>query len=167
MTVHKPLGVREMARELDVSPAMIIKLRSAGMPMHDADEARRWRESNTRTRPHLAARKARQAPVEAPAEGESYSAWRTRREKALAHLAEIDLAERRGQLVAVDQVLHLLGQRYSIARDRLWGIPSRIAPMAAGLDAHRAERVLMQEISDALTEIANAAADVRAAAGKS
>lgn len=102
-------------------------------------------------------------PAEGEAEGYvSYQEARRREAVARAVLAEREAAVQAGQLVEVEKVLFVLGRRYSVARDRLLGIPSRIAPQAAGLDAHQAEVLIEQEIVDALAEISGASDDLRA-----
>lgn len=48
--MNTDIGVRQMARELGCSAALVVKMRAAGMPMHSVDAARRWRAANVRVR---------------------------------------------------------------------------------------------------------------------
>jgi phage terminase Nu1 subunit (DNA packaging protein) len=60
---------------------------------------------------------------------------KARREAALAELAEIDVAERRGELISVEEARADVIDKFAIVRTRLLGIPARVAqrlPRLAG-----------------------------------
>lgn len=64
-----------------------------------------------------------------------YNESRARREAALADMAELEVAERRGALVPVDEARAEVRERYTRVRTRLLGVPSRVAqrlPHVAG-----------------------------------
>lgn len=50
-----------------------------------------------------------------------------RKEAAAADMAELDLAERRGELVPADQARAEVIERYTLTKTKLLGVPSRIA----------------------------------------
>lgn len=79
---------------------------------------------------------------------------KARREAALADLAEIDVAERRGELISVEQARADVLDRFAIVRTRILGVPSRVAQR---LPKHAAEivPVLEELLREALTELAD------------
>lgn len=76
-----------------------------------------------------------------------------RREAALASLAELDLAERRGELVLVDQARADVMARFALVRTRLLGVPSRVAQRMPAIAA-QVVPVLDDLIREALEELA-------------
>ncbi len=86
---------------------------------------------------------------------DSYFATKERRERAEADLAELELRERRGELVKkADVEREIFGVQRAL-RDRLSGIPDRIAPMlAAESDVTRCHAIVAAELRAALGEVA-------------
>lgn len=83
-------------------------------------------------------------------------AQRTRREKATASMAELLLAQKRGELISAREIEQA---QFAIARqvrDRMLSIPDRIAAIvAAEADVHKVRELLTEEIRLALTELSN------------
>ena len=74
---------------------------------------------------------------------------RRRKEAANAAMAEIDLAKRRGELVEVEHIAEIVGDEYSRLRQRLLGLPVKIAPM---LDTAETLQERREIIEDAIVE---------------
>jgi phage terminase Nu1 subunit (DNA packaging protein) len=60
-----------------------------------------------------------------------YNFHRTRREKLNADILELDLAEKKGKLVRIEDVLTAEKNIASIVRTKLLSIPSKVAPLVA------------------------------------
>jgi hypothetical protein len=78
---------------------------------------------------------------------------RARREAALAGLAELDLEERRGKLVPVDEARATVIDRFTAVRTRLLGLPSRCRqqlPNLTDVDV----RMIDDLVREALEELA-------------
>lgn len=82
-----------------------------------------------------------------------YNESRARREAALADMAEIEVAERRGDLVPVDEARAEVLERYTLVRTRLLGVPSRVAQRLPHLAAEVVP-VLDELLREALEELA-------------
>ena len=61
-----------------------------------------------------------------------YLQWRTRREKAQAQLREIELAERNGRLMTLDDFERAVGDAFGRVRAKLLNLPARAAQAAVG-----------------------------------
>lgn len=101
----------EFAKTMGVSNARVSQWVRAGMPVSSGgyvpiEQGREWVES------HINKVSSKQA-------GESLTEARTRRELALASMAELDLQKRRSELVEVSEVNEVLGKLITGARDRL------------------------------------------------
>jgi hypothetical protein len=104
----------------------------------------------------------RPAPAATPAdEVPDYHAARARREAAaarreaaLADIAELDAAERKGELVPVDEARSDVINRFTIVRTRILSVPSRFAQRAPDLAAV-AVPILDELLRDALEELAD------------
>jgi hypothetical protein len=82
-----------------------------------------------------------------------YNESRARRESALADMAEIEVAERRGELVPVDEARADVVSRFTVVRTRLLGVPSRVAQRLPHL-AGEVVPVLDELLREALEELA-------------
>lgn len=92
-----------------------------------------------------------------PVGGSEYSASRARREKADAEMAEIALAERRGEVIPVKAVEIVWSQAMSSLREHLLQLRARLAPiLAAETDAFRVGELLDAEHRAALELMAKA-----------
>lgn len=80
-------------------------------------------------------------------DGPTYSASRAAREAALAGIAKLQLDEKTGKLVDANEVKLAFFNATRKARDELFAIPARIAPVLAALDdAADLETILFDEI---------------------
>jgi hypothetical protein len=82
-----------------------------------------------------------------------YNESRARRESALADMAEIEVAERRGELVPVAEARADVVSRFTVVRTRLLGVPSRVAQRLPHL-AGEVVPVLDELLREALEELA-------------
>lgn len=97
-------------------------------------------------------------PGAAPAD-DGFSDARARRESALAELAELDLAERRGELVRTDDVQRALVGKVMGLRDSLDTLADRLSPLlAAESDPARIYALLREEVRQALHALASESA---------
>lgn len=97
---------------------MLYKLVAKGMPVDSVESARAWREAN------LNPRKERRA---VGALGEETA----RHKAAQADLAEMEAAEKRAELIDVEEVLYLIGAAMAVLRGLLEGQPGRNAAQLA------------------------------------
>lgn len=89
--------------------------------------------------------------------GDDYWNSRSRREAAEAELAEIELAERNGQVIQVKAVESAWSQALSATREHLLQVRARLAPMLAQeTDPFKIEQLLDAEHSQALQHMAAA-----------
>ena len=96
------------------------------------------------------------APPE-PTPLDGYTASRNRREAADAELAELRLAEEKGDLIRIDAVKGALGVLFASTRDALLQIPARMAPLLAAESVPAAVQSLLHaEIHQALQQLATA-----------
>lgn len=77
---------------------------------------------------------------------------------AKATLAELDVAERRGELIAVDQARADVIDKFSIVRTRILGVPSRIAQRLPAI-ADQVVPLLDELLREALEELADGDAE--------
>lgn len=78
---------------------------------------------------------------------------------AKARIAEIQRDRLEGELVAIADVAATVSAEYSVVRQRLLAIPSRLAPRVAGESDHREiHRAIEAEIVEALSELSGDAA---------
>ncbi len=166
---------KALGTALGISGPMVTKLAARGMPCHDVDAARRWRDRHLEparrkearadtagmplaaplapapaAAPTDAATASLQAPVAAHAPPD-YQASRALREHNEAELSGLRLAELRGELVRVDNVRHALARRAIAFRESLLQIPDRLAAvLAAETDEARVRGQLDGEIRGCL-----------------
>jgi hypothetical protein len=98
------------------------------------------------------------APVDPVDNPEDYWVSRGRREAAEAELAELKLAEQRGNLIQVKVVESVWSHAMAGMREHMLQIRARLAPMLAHeTDAHKVEQLLEIEHNQALQLLASAA----------
>lgn len=84
---------------------------------------------------------------------------RARHERAKAAIAEIELAAKRGELVAIDDVCVEVEKMLTSFRRKILAIPSKTAHLVFGLKSlGEVRKILDDEIYEALAELANPAA---------
>jgi phage terminase Nu1 subunit (DNA packaging protein) len=127
-----------LGKALNLSPPAITKLKRQGMPTHDVEAAREWRSRNIRQAVTgapdgpTAPRPGRSpAPAYTDDDPPDYRQARARREQAEAELAELKLAEQRGELARVSEMRSEYSRRIAAARQALLQMPSRVAPLIA------------------------------------
>ena len=87
-------------------------------------------------------------------------AARLRRELAMAELKELELAERKGELVAADEAEKQMGSMILNAKSKLLALPGKLAPQLAGLhNAGIVESLIRAEIYAVLNELASGGED--------
>lgn len=79
---------------------------------------------------------------------------KARKLAAEASLAEMELQQKRGELVPIAEVARTVGEEYAAVRAKLLAIPSKVAPMVAAESTDAACRALLtREIHDAMLEL--------------
>lgn len=163
-----------LARELNVSRQAVNELVKRGVLSVDRDgridlELARVAIAN-RVRPSgktsAALTQATAAPAPAQAAGAddgeqiaitSYHVAKTLRETAEARLAQLKLAEQKGEVIRVDAVRARLANILASTRDSLLQIPARLAPvLAAESDAARVHDLLQAELHQAMARLCGA-----------
>lgn len=152
-----------LAEALGRSPAWVTKYKHRGMPVHDADEARRWCAANLRAK----VADGREVSVSQPAPPMSppaalsgpppeYQVSRARREAADADKAEMEAAKMRGELVPVTAIRAEFSKAIAAVRDNMLNLPGRLGPvLAAQADARQVQATLDAEIRAALGRLAD------------
>ena len=80
---------------------------------------------------------------------------RKRREIAQARIAELDYAERRRDLVEIDEVGRQVSEDYSRMRARLRPLGKKLAPILVRMKkAREIEKRITREVDEALSELA-------------
>jgi excisionase family DNA binding protein len=83
---------------------------------------------------------------------------KARERTAIAGLKEMEYAERLKVMVHVDDVIERVEEQYSIVKSRLQAIPGRMAQsLSVESDPAMVERMLKQEVSEALEALSGAA----------
>ena len=73
--------------------------------------------------------------------------------RARADKAEMELAEARGQLIPADQIADTWNAAVQIMRTRVLAIPTKAAPRVGSKDIATAEKVIRDEVVEALSEL--------------
>ena len=151
----------ELGRQLGLSPAAITKLKKQGMPVHSVVAAQAWRverQSVARRKREPAEMPTMAALPSVPLMGEgaysavpSFNESRARREAAEATMAELKLAEERGDLVRAADVRQAIAKRAAGLKEALLQMPARVVPLlAANPDPAYMDKTLRAEIVAAL-----------------
>jgi hypothetical protein len=163
----KPMSLRAYARRRGVSPEAVSKAvadgrlresvtRAGGAPkIADPDLADREWDTNTQPRADQVALPGTQS--NGAADYHTSRAIReaaaARRETAQAELAELELAERRGQLVDAEQARADVIAAFSLVKTRLLAVPSRLGQRLPDVAADVVP-VVDELIREALEELA-------------
>jgi len=177
----KPLSLRAYARRRGVSAEAVSKAVASGRLLDSvvvvdgqrkiADPELADREWADNTRPRGEAAEPAPSPSRAAAAPDDEvpplplslakrAAADARRAVAQADLAELDVGERRGELVSAAAVRSDVESRYAIVRTKMLGVPSRVGQRLPELAA-RVAPVVEELIREALEELSDrsAAAD--------
>lgn len=100
-------------------------------------------------------------PIEADAaldaHQESYSEALRRKTLASARLAELELAQKKGEVVELDLVRRVQGEINSNIRSRLLQLPSKLAQRLSGVeDMAQIQVIVHSEVVETLTELSEA-----------
>ena len=148
----------DIARALDVDPAMVTRWEKRGMPVYDIEAAKRWRSANVRPR-------AKAVPPQGDLPAASvqtdevnrsdYFQAKTRREIAEADRAEMETKTMAGDLVEralVDRGSHESGR---LLRDMVLSVPSKVASeLTAMTSPQEIETFLRKALRRVLDELA-------------
>lgn len=97
---------------------------------------------------------AERPPMEFTGDAQALVAAKARREAAEAELAELELAEKRGQIMAVLDHRKILFEFARRVRDSILQVPSRAAPLVAAEGEQRAcRRIIEAEIRAVLQQL--------------
>lgn len=153
----------DIARALEVDPAMVTRWEKRGMPVYDIEAAKRWRSANVR--PRVKAMPAmtdnRQSAAATPAGGPTDEASRsdyfqakTRREIAEAAKAEMEMKKMSGALVERDLVELASYEAGRLLRDMVLSVPSKSAAELAALTSpQEVEAHLRESLRRVLAEL--------------
>jgi len=146
--MEKHISQKALAEALGLSEAAVSQHAARGMPTQSIEAATAWRIENLEPRVRMQA-----------ADGsDSYRQARTRRERANAAKAELELAEAAGALVSVDQVRDGLARVFLQLKEALLSMPNRLAPvLAAEADIAAVHQILQSGIEQALRDAITAA----------
>jgi phage terminase Nu1 subunit (DNA packaging protein) len=151
------LSKAELAVRLGYGARHIDNLVQDGLP-RVRDKRGRWVYPWAACRDHWVARKERAAARRA--EPPSAEDARGRLQAAQARMAELDLAVREGQLVAVDLVEREVAELLQRLRARLVTMPSKFAHQLAGVTREEATKRLEEAATEMLLELQRTADDV-------
>lgn len=144
-----------MARMLGVSTRAVQDMINAGCPV--VDRGSPGQAAVMEVAAVLAWVRQRDRRSEDPrrsAASETALGARARNAAAQAELREYELAQLRGELIRVSDVLPIVREELASVRARLLQIPGRVAPsIAGGMTLQEIEEAIDEEIRDALTEL--------------
>ena len=96
-----------------------------------------------------------QSPDPEPRDNGSFLDAKTRSEQARAELFELELAQKRGELVVADEIRRATFEKARIARDALLALAPRLAPqVAAESDVAKCHDLIMAEVRMICQELA-------------
>lgn len=84
---------------------------------------------------------------------EQYSRARLAKETFIAKLKELEYKEAEGRLIKIEDVRRDAQRSGAEVRERLFGIPSRVAGVCEGKPAREIERIIDEAINDALSAL--------------
>lgn len=125
----------DLARALGVDRALVCRLKRRGMPTDTLEAAQAWRAANVRAR--VGGKSGRTAA------GDEYTSMRTRRERAEAAMAEIELAEVAATVLDREGALRALHDKFRELRDEARAVGQRVAPRLSAVTDEREIRILI------------------------
>jgi phage terminase Nu1 subunit (DNA packaging protein) len=141
----------ELAGILGCAPTTVDRYIRAGCPIIEHGTTSQGHRVNTAD----VVRWLREREAAAPA-GDSQSDARRRHMAASAELKELALAEKRGQMIRVDDVATILADELANVRSRLMAMPGRLAPTVAAMsDIFACEKAMTDEVAAALSELSS------------
>ncbi len=76
-----------------------------------------------------------------------------RKAAAQAEMAEMELAERKGELIPADEIGEVVAGAVQVMKTRMLGLPTKLAKLVGARDPAQAEKVIRAEVVEALTEL--------------
>jgi phage terminase Nu1 subunit (DNA packaging protein) len=144
-----------MAGILGVSPTTLDRYVAAGCPVETRGELRREYQFNSAA--VIAWRDQRDAAAREKAGAAGLTGAESARERytlASAELKELQLAERRGLMISVEDVAPILADELANVRSRLMAMPGRLATVLADMtDPATIETTIEEEVAGALSEL--------------
>jgi terminase small subunit / prophage DNA-packing protein len=143
----------ELAGILAVAPTTVDRFVRSGCPIIERGKTSQGHRLNTA---HVIGwLRERERGAAGDGDGDSsQAAVRRRLTLAQAELAEMKAAERRGQMVAIEDVMPAIAEGLANVRSRLMAMPGRLAvTLALVSDPAQIERAIEDEVRGALTEI--------------
>ena len=167
------MSLSELARALRRHRTTVRQWVSAGAPVveraDDSDDSSwrfdlaavvRWLEKQSAAKERARAAKIIERLKAAPVDGgDAISIEEAKRRRAVVELelAGLELEERRGELVAVDEVKATNARVDSAVRRQLLAVPTKVAPLLdGGLSVQEREAVVREHVHDALQELCDA-----------
>lgn len=151
--IPKLLTRSQFAAFIEVSKSYVTKLGNQGRLVLAEDGRVMVPETLALLRSTTAAPERANDAAQTP----EYQDWRERKEKAQAEMVEMDVAQRRGQLMDAAEVRAAAVAAVTAIRTRLEMLPDQLAPvLAASSDEQRIRAVLAGEIEAALADMAHA-----------
>jgi hypothetical protein len=136
-----PVAERELASSIGVNRSLVGRKRRQGK----TDDQIAEDAENRRAKPH----------PNSDEKDETYYAAQARKESALADLRELELAEKRAELVSIHEVGRIWGGLITAAKTRLIGIGSKLGPiLAIETDAAACQSLIDAAVREAMGEIA-------------
>ena len=158
------LPQKTLADALGRHESFVTRYKAKGMPTGSVEAAQEWVRKNVRPRikPSAATDSGGRVPDTAPhgksddagSDDNTYWISRARREQAEAELAELKLAEQRGELLRIADVRSAYAKRAAGLREALLQIPMRLAAvLAAENDQARVHDRLQSELHAVLEQM--------------
>jgi len=139
----------EMAGMLGISPVTLDRWVAAGCPLQERGKTSQGHKFNSAEVVKWV--RAREAEGTRASDGDSDA--KRRHAAASAELKELELAERRGEMIRVEDVVPIVADELANVRSRLMAMPGRLAPGLVGRDAEAIEAAISSEVSAALSEL--------------
>jgi phage terminase Nu1 subunit (DNA packaging protein) len=152
----KIVDVKVLSEALNLTPRRIQQLAKEGLPKlgrgrYSLRKCQMWYIR------YLQKRLEKELSVSADGKELGLVAVRLRRESAIASLREIDLANARRTLIAIEDVDKVLDDIVRSARKIFLDIPRKMSSMLVGIDAsHLAQSILERHLNEALRRLAKA-----------
>jgi phage terminase Nu1 subunit (DNA packaging protein) len=145
----------DIARGLNVSPALVTRYKRAGMPTTSVEAAAAWKAAHVRQRIDDASAKANGKPRVNAHQPSAYQDARTRWAISEAEERELSVLERKAALVRREVVRSEMARILVGLRQSLLQVPARLqSVLAAESDEIKVHDILQDEMDQILTQVA-------------